>query len=169
MPTVAADVRRRTTGWHGEIRLLTSAATRRNSARAIYYLAEDRLELIAGLVLVLVGDLAHEAFGLVICYKIDSRATKSTAGQAGPETSGMGASQFHQQIKLRSAVLQKVSRAFMALEHVLAELAMIVVAQRPFARHHPLNFGNDVPGAFIFAGGQFGPVRFKGSELNGAQ
>jgi hypothetical protein len=57
----------------------------------------------------------------------------------------------------------------MALKHVLAELTVIVLAQRAFARNNALNFAHDVPRALIFARGQFRLVRFESLEFDRAQ
>ena len=102
--------------------------TAQSSARAVHYLAEERLEFMTGLVLILISDLAHETFGLMMGHKIDGRAAESATGQASAETSRMTAGEFDEQIEFGSAVLQKVAGTFVALKHVLAELAVIVIA-----------------------------------------
>ena len=127
------------------------------------------MEFVAGLVFILIGDLAHKTFGLVMGHEIDRCAAESAAGEARAETSRMLASEFDEQIEFGGAVLEKVARAFVALEHVLAELAVIIIAQCPFARNDALDFGDNVPGAFIFTLSQSCFVRFEVSEFNGAQ
>jgi hypothetical protein len=138
-------------------------------ASTVYDLAKDRLELMAGLILVFVRDLAHETFGLVISDKVDGRTAESATGEASTETAGMPTSEFDEQIEFFRAVFEKVARTFVALKHVLAELAVIVVAQCAFAGDNTLDFRDNVPRALIFASGQFGFVRLESFELNGAQ
>ena len=122
-----------------------------NSSGAVDYLAEDWLEFMAGFVLVLVCNLAHEAFGLVMSDEVDGRAAEAAAGEASAEAAGMAASEFDEQIEFSGAVFKKVARAFVALEHVLAELAMIIISQSAFSRSDARDFADDVPCAFVFA------------------
>src|SRR5256885_2141263 len=94
----------------------------------VYDLAEERFELVATLIFVSLSDLAHEALGLMVGDQIYRRAAKTAAGQTSAETAGDTARELHQQIEFDRAVLKKIARAFMALEHVLAELPMIIIA-----------------------------------------
>src|ERR1051325_10945641 len=93
---------------------------------------------------------------------IDRRAAETAARQARAQASWMFARQLHQQIQFFSAVLQIISRTFVALLHVLSELAMIIGAQGPFTSYHPLNFTDHMPRAFILALFEFIFVRLNG-------
>jgi len=61
-------------------------------------------------------------------------SAETAARETRSEATGVGAGQLHQQVELGRAVLEEIARAFMALKHVLTELAMVLVLQGAFAR-----------------------------------
>jgi hypothetical protein len=65
----------------------------------------------------------------------------------------MLAGEFYQEIEFFRAVLEQVARAFVALEHILPKLPVIIGSQGPFSCYDALNLGNNVPRAFIFPPG----------------
>lgn len=58
-----------------EHRLITAEST-----CAVYNLAKDWLKLMAGLVFVCLGHVAHEVFSLMVGHEIDSGAAKPASG-----------------------------------------------------------------------------------------
>ena len=94
--------------------------------RPIHNLAKQRLHLVPGALLVLTRHGSHELLRLMMHDQIDRRAAESAPGQARPKTSRLSAGEFDEQVQFRHAVFEKVPRAFMALEHILAELAKVV-------------------------------------------
>lgn len=72
--------------------------------------------------------------------KIDGRGTDTAADHTRAEAARMLPRQFHEQIQFRATVLQEVAGAFVALEQELAELAVVVVAQRPLGSGRALDF-----------------------------
>src|SRR2546423_72990 len=111
-----------------------------NLLRSIYDLADGRLHFDAAALFVSGGHMRHEALGLMMRDEVEGRPTKSAAGQARAEAGGVLARQFNQQVQFFGAVLKQVARALVALEHVLAELPMVVSSQGSLARDHALDF-----------------------------
>src|ERR1051325_11469500 len=98
------------------------------SVRAFDDLTNDRLHLVAAGFLVFTRHMFHEALRFVIRHEVDRRAAEATAGEPRAEAPAMFARQLDEQIQLFRAVLQRIPRALVALEHVLAELPVIVLA-----------------------------------------
>ncbi|MDB6064446.1 MAG: hypothetical protein JWR26_654 [Pedosphaera sp.] len=132
--------------------------------RAVRNLAEDGFDLVAAAFFVLAGNGGHEALSLVMGDEIDGGAAEAAAGQAGAEAAGDVAGEVHEGVEFRGAVLEEVAGAFVALEHVLAEQAMVVLPQCADAMDDALDFSDHMEGALILAFGEFG---FFGGEAFG--
>src|SRR6185503_14856206 len=86
--------------------------------RPVHNTAKHGMGVLAGPGVVFSGDCLHEILGSVTADKIDRRASKAAACQACPVAHFHGASQLDQQIELGGAVLEKITRTFVALKHV---------------------------------------------------
>ena len=73
----------------------------------------------------------------------------------------MFAREFNQQVQFRRAVLEGIARAFVTLEHILAERTMIIFAQRAAGERDALDLADDVMRALILAFGQSRFVRLQ--------
>ena len=102
-------------------------ASPQGSSCPVHDLAKDGLKLAAGARLIIAGNACHELFGLMMGDQVDGGTTETAARQTRAEAPGLGAGEVHEEIQLGNAVLQKVTGAFVALKHVLAKLAMIVL------------------------------------------
>src|SRR5262249_32331409 len=112
---------------------------------------KDGLQFVVGARLVLLREVFHEALSLMKGDQVDGRAAEAATGQSRAQATGMRAGKLNEQIQFKRAVPEKIPRAFVALKHVLAELRMIILAQRAPARRDAGNLAHYVPGAFIFA------------------
>src|SRR4051812_24620845 len=108
-----------------------------------------------GALLILLPHGFHKILGLVMGHQVDGGTAETATGQARAETPGMGPGELHQQIQLWNTVLEKIPRALMALEHVLAELAVIIIPQSLRAEDDPLDFADHMIGAFVLARREF--------------
>jgi hypothetical protein len=136
---------------------------------AVDDLASDRLKGAAGALLVGVGHGATERGHLVALNQVDGGTAETASGEAGSEATRAGPRQFDQQIQLRRAVQEMVAGAFMALEHVLAELFQVSVAQSAGAEDDALNFTADVVGALKLARGEFLAVGLEQGKVDGTK
>src|SRR5215471_20411379 len=57
------------------------------------------------------------------------RSSKSCPSQPGPENAGEGASQVHQKVQFRRAILEVVAGAFVRLVHQLSQLVCVFCFQ----------------------------------------
>ena len=117
------------------------------SVRTLDHLADPRLDLTSSGRGVSMGNMRHESFGLMIRHEIDGvRSPKPPPVNRAAQTARMLARQIHERVEFRATVLQKLPRTFVAREQVLAELPVILLPQRAFARHDPRNFAHDMTG-----------------------
>lgn len=100
--------------------------------------------------------------------EIDGGAAETAAGQTCAEAAGMFAGDFDKEIKFGHTVSEEIAGAFVALEHVLAELLMIVGEQSFFGVDDALDFSDDMVSAFVFALSQLGPAGIEHFDINGA-
>src|SRR5260370_14476239 len=103
------------------------------------------------MLLILGCHMVHEALSLMMRHQVDRCACEAAPGEARPKAPWMGASQFNQYIEFASAVLEKITGTFVALEHELAKLTMVIFTQGAFSEYNPLDFPNHMMSAFKFA------------------
>src|SRR5207244_8883124 len=72
-------------------------------------------------------------------------------------------------VECRCAVAEKVARTLVELEHVLPELADVMISQGPLAKNHTLVLSEDVIGAFVLARGQVASIRFEVGKIDRAK
>src|SRR5687767_8321897 len=102
----------------------------------------------ASALLVAGGDLLHELLHIIATHKIDGGPAKSAAGQSRTQARGVSAGQFDENVQFGGAVLEILTRTFVTLEHELAELLEVAVAQCARAVDLALNLADDVHRAF---------------------
>src|SRR5262249_16064787 len=134
--------------------------SRSNLRRAVHDLANQRSHFDAGFLFVLAGHEFHERSSLVMRNEGDGRAAESAAGQARAENSRRFARQLHQDVQFLGAVLEIIAGALVALEHILAELLVIAVAQGALASDDTSDLGHHVARALVFAWRKFRLIRF---------
>src|SRR2546425_311152 len=119
-PLICAQGRRCQARWGVERQRSSLAVVL--SLGAIDHLANHRCERAPGALRIAGDEGFVESLELVPLDQIDGGATEATAGQPSAKTGRMRAGQFHQQVQLEATVLEKIARAFVALEKVLSEL-----------------------------------------------
>ena len=142
--------------------------------RSINDLANGGFYFVACALFVLAGDGGDEVLGLMVGDEVNGGATESAAGKACPNAAGMRPGKFNQEVEFGRAVFEQSAGAFMPLEHVLAELPVVFLAQSAFASDDAGDFGDDMTGTFVFARGQFrfvglDPTWFDRTKVPGAE
>src|ERR1043165_5007274 len=112
--------------------------------RAVNNAGAPRFRSNFGAFVVFLGKRFDERVRSIFFHQINRGAAEAAASQPRAVTAGNFARDIYERVEFGNAVFEKIARAFVTLEKILAELFDVAFTQRALTENDALDFANDM-------------------------